>query len=37
MERSSVRVDIIANDIDTQCLILGSNLIRNETAEYNRP
>jgi hypothetical protein len=28
-------IDIIENDIAAECLVLGSNLIRAETAKYN--
>ena len=31
----NIMIDIIENDIATQCLILGSNLIKDETAKYN--
>jgi hypothetical protein len=30
----NIGIDIIENDIATQCLILGSNLIKGETAKY---
>jgi hypothetical protein len=31
----NIRIDIIENDITTDCLILANNLIRDETAKYN--
>jgi hypothetical protein len=33
----NIRIDIIENDIATQCLTLASNLIKDETAKYNAP
>jgi hypothetical protein len=31
----NIMIDIIENDIAAQCLVLGSNLIKDETAKYN--
>ena len=31
----NIMIDIIENDIAAECLVLGSNLIRDETAKYN--
>ncbi len=31
----NIRIDIIDNDIATQCLVLAGNLIKEETAKYN--
>jgi hypothetical protein len=31
----NIMIDIIENDIAAQCLILGSNLLKDETAKYN--
>jgi hypothetical protein len=31
----NIMIDIIENDIAAQCLTLGSNLIKDETAKYN--
>src|SRR5262245_30216559 len=31
----NIRIDIIENDIDADCLFLANNLIRAETAKYN--
>ncbi len=31
----NIMIDIIENDIAAQCLALGSNLIKDETAKYN--
>ena len=31
----NIMIDVIENDIATQCLILGSNLLKDETAKYN--
>ena len=33
----NIMIDIIENDIAAQCLTLGSNLIKDETAKYNAP
>jgi hypothetical protein len=31
----NIMIDIIENDIATQCLVLGANLLKEETAKYN--
>ena len=31
----NIMIDVIENDVATQCLILGSNLLKDETAKYN--
>ena len=31
----NITIDIIENDIAAQCLVLGSNLVKDETAKYN--
>ena len=31
----NIMIDIIENDIATQCLVLGSNLLKDETTKYN--
>jgi hypothetical protein len=31
----NIRIDIIENEIATACLVLGNNLLRDETAKYN--
>ena len=31
----NIMIDVIENDIAAQCLTLGSNLIKGETAKYN--
>jgi hypothetical protein len=31
----NIMIDIIENDIAAQCLTLGSNLLKDETAKYN--
>jgi hypothetical protein len=31
----NIMIDVIENDIAAQCLVLGSNLIKDETAKYN--
>jgi hypothetical protein len=33
----NIRIDIIENDIVSDCLILANNLIRDETAKYQAP
>ena len=33
----NIMIDIIENDIAAQCLALGSNLLKDETAKYNAP
>ena len=33
----NIMIDVIENDIAAQCLTLGSNLIKDETAKYNAP
>jgi len=33
----NIMIDIIENDIVTSCLILGTNLLRDETAKYKAP
>lgn len=33
----NIMIDIIENDIVTSCLILGNNLLRDETAKYKAP
>jgi len=31
----NIMIDVIENDIDTSCLVLGNNLLKDETAKYN--
>jgi hypothetical protein len=31
----NIRIDIIENEIATACLVLGNNLLKDETAKYN--
>ena len=33
----NIMIDIIENDIVTSCLVLGNNLLRDETASYKAP
>ena len=33
----NIMIDVIENDIAAQCVTLGSNLIKGETAKYNAP
>jgi hypothetical protein len=31
----NIMIDVIENDIAAQCLTLGANLLKDETAKYN--